>query len=276
AARHRRWAKPSTSSLRRTRHERARPPRAANSGRHLRGPVRSARNSLCRRRTRAARGRRRVAGRSPHRARRRDRPGRGSRHHRRRLSGARRMSWNEKTWREAAREYHAARGVVIPAHEGANGDGREEPPPVNGPQDYGLGAERGTGHTSAASPQIKLIPFDEITLGTQRRDLVKGLIPRVGLTVIWGPPKCGKSFWGFDVMMHIALGWKYRDRRVNQGPVVYCAFEGAKGFEARKEAFQRRYLAEHQERVPFFLEPVTLDLVRDHGALIATIKTQLA
>jgi len=191
------------------------------------------------------------------------------------------MSWADdeiESWKEAAREYHAARSVVIPATratEGTNGDGREEPPAVNGPEDYGLGAERGTGHTSAASPQIKLIPFDEITLGTQRRDLVKGLIPRVGLTVIWGPPKCGKSFWGFDVMMHIALGWKYRGRRVNQGPVVYCAFEGAKGFEARKEAFQRRYLAEHQERVPFFLEPVTLDLVRDHRALIATIKTQL-
>lgn len=52
------------------------------------------------------------------------------------------MSWNEKTWREAAREYHAARGVVIPAHEGANGDGREEPPPVNGPQDYGRARHR--------------------------------------------------------------------------------------------------------------------------------------
>ena len=48
-------------------------------------------------------------------------------------------------------------------------------------------------------PRIRLIPFEEIQLGTTRRDLVKGLIPRVGLTVAWGPPKCGKSFWAFDL-----------------------------------------------------------------------------
>src|SRR5262245_48961512 len=83
------------------------------------------------------------------------------------------------------------------------------------------------------SPCIQLIPFDEIRLGVRRHDLVKGLIPRVGLTVIWGPPKCGKSFWTFDLMMHVGLGWKYRGRRVQQGPVVYCAFEGQTGFEAR-------------------------------------------
>ena len=48
-------------------------------------------------------------------------------------------------------------------------------------------------------PRIKLVAFDEITLGTGRGYLVKGLIPRTGLTVIWGPPKSGKSFWTFDI-----------------------------------------------------------------------------
>jgi hypothetical protein len=54
--------------------------------------------------------------------------------------------------------------------------------------------------------RIKIIPFDEIRLSTERRYLVKGLVPRVGLCVAWGPPKCGKSFWAFDLSMHIALG----------------------------------------------------------------------
>jgi hypothetical protein len=75
--------------------------------------------------------------------------------------------------------------------------------------------------------------------------------------------------------MHIALGWLYRDRRVEQGPVVYCAFEGQTGLEARVEAFRQRFLRKHQGDIPFFLEPVTLDLVRDHQALIAAIKRQL-
>jgi hypothetical protein len=36
--------------------------------------------------------------------------------------------------------------------------------------------------------------------------------------------------------MHVALGWKYRDRRVQQGAVVYCAFEGQAGLRNRVEA----------------------------------------
>jgi hypothetical protein len=98
---------------------------------------------------------------------------------------------------------------------------------------------------------LRLIPFDEIRLGNERRYLVKGLIPREGLIVVWGPPKCGKSFWAFDLTMHIALGWEYRSRRVQQAPVVYCAFEGQRGFEARVEAFRQRFLQEYEEKIPF-------------------------
>src|SRR6476661_8187507 len=87
--------------------------------------------------------------------------------------------------------------------------------------------------------RISLIPFDDIRLGTEPRYLVKGIIPREGLVVIWGPPKCGKSFWIFTVAMHIALGWAYRDRRVQQGAVVYCAFEGQTGIQARVQAFRQ-------------------------------------
>jgi hypothetical protein len=128
------------------------------------------------------------------------------------------------------------------------------------------------GSTLIPSPRIKLIPFAEIKLGTERRYLVSGLIPRVGLTVIWGPPKCGKSFWIFDVCMHVALYWKYRGRRVQGGPVVYCCFEGQTGVEARVQAFRQRFLSKDHADIPFFLEPVTLDLVNDHPALIAAIK----
>ena len=86
-------------------------------------------------------------------------------------------------------------------------------------------------------PRFKLTPFSELKLGTERAYLVKGLIPRTGLIVIWGPPKSAKTFWMFDVAMHVALGWEYPGRRMQRGPVVYCAFEGAEGFKARAEAF---------------------------------------
>src|SRR5689334_3853867 len=85
--------------------------------------------------------------------------------------------------------------------------------------EYNRENAKGNGHIQAATPEkkperINLIPFDEIKLGTEPRYLVKGIIPRTGLTVAWGPPKCGKSFWIFDLSMHVALGQHYRDRRV--------------------------------------------------------------
>ena len=75
-------------------------------------------------------------------------------------------------------------------------------------------------------PRLRPIPFRDVLLSSATRYLVKGLIPREGLVVIWGPPKCGKSFWTFDVTIRVALGWEYRGRRVAQGPVVYVACEG--------------------------------------------------
>ena len=126
-----------------------------------------------------------------------------------------------------------------------------------------------------AGRRFQLIPFEAIKLSTAPNYLVKGILPREGLAVIWGPPKCGKSFWTFDLLMHVALGWKYRDRRVQQGPVVYLALEGGRGFAARVEAWRRRHLNGHRERVPFYLLDVPVNLIADHAELIREIKSQL-
>jgi AAA domain len=123
-----------------------------------------------------------------------------------------------------------------------------------------------------SEPRIKLMPFNKIKLGTNRRYLVKGVMPFPGLTVIWGPPKSGKSFWTLDLTMHVALGREYRGKRVHQGPIVYCCFEGQSGLSARVEAFRQRFLAEDAESVPFFLQPAPMDLIKEHQELIAAIR----
>ena len=51
-----------------------------------------------------------------------------------------------------------------------------------------------------------LIAWADALMSTTSHYLVKGILPRTGLAVVWGPPKCGKSFWTFDVTVHIALG----------------------------------------------------------------------
>ena len=127
----------------------------------------------------------------------------------------------------------------------------------------------GNGH--GAEPRFKLIPFAELKSTTAPSYLVKGLIPRIGLIVVWGPPKCGKSFWTFDLVMHIALGRDYRGRRTRQGDAVYCAFEGGAGFNDRAEAFRREH---NVTEAQFYLVPAVVNLIADHVALIASIRAQ--
>jgi hypothetical protein len=119
----------------------------------------------------------------------------------------------------------------------------------------------------------ELIPFAELRPGTRSPYLVHGVIPLEGLVAVWGPPKCGKSFWTFDLVMHIALGKPYRELRVQQGTVVYLAFEGAEGFKGRAEAYRRKH-KDLPEAVPFYLLATSAKLVRDHKALIEAIDGQ--
>jgi len=140
---------------------------------------------------------------------------------------------------------------------------RPEPPPI------GNGADK-----APRRPRFKLVPFNELTVGSNAVYLVKGIIPKAGLVVIWGPPKCGKSYLIFTIALHVALGWEYRSRRVQQGMVVYLALEGQDGFGARAAAFRSRYLDGIGDVPDFFLIRERTDLIRDHQALIQCIATQ--
>ena len=69
---------------------------------------------------------------------------------------------------------------------------------------------RANGQWHGASTAIKITPFESIKLEENHRPyLIHGLIPAKGLTVAWGPPKCGKTFSVTDMLMHIALVWDY-------------------------------------------------------------------
>jgi RecA-family ATPase len=120
-----------------------------------------------------------------------------------------------------------------------------------------------------------LTRFADLKASTASPQLIRGLIPRVGLTVVWGPPKSGKSFITFDAMMHVAIGWKYRTREVICGPVVYCAFEGAEGYGKRADAFRKHHNVPDEWDPPFFLVSARMDFVSDHPELIASIRSKL-
>jgi hypothetical protein len=124
-------------------------------------------------------------------------------------------------------------------------------------------------------PRFTLIPFNQIRRRQTSSYLIKGLIGATGLIVAWGPPKCGKSFWVFDAVMHIATGWEYRGRRVTQGNVVYLALEGQDGFADRVDAFRQQRFEDGVGDVPgFYLVKERTDLVKDTAELIKCIQSQ--
>ena len=59
---------------------------------------------------------------------------------------------------------------------------------------------------------------------------------------------------------------------MQEGPVVYCCFEGQSGMSARLEAFRQRFLPEEADSVPFYLQPAPMDLIKEHRDLIAAIR----
>jgi AAA domain len=113
----------------------------------------------------------------------------------------------------------------------------------------------------------------DIILSKARPYLVRRLLPRDGLIVIWGPPKCGKTFWTLDIAMHVARGLDYRGYRVHQGTVIYIASEGERGLSARIEVLRQSGLAGGDPA--FYLLSSRLNLVKDVDTLIADIRTTL-
>jgi AAA domain len=118
-----------------------------------------------------------------------------------------------------------------------------------------------------------LVAFKDVCLDLKRRNhLIKGLLPRSGLVVIWGPPKCYKSFWAMDVALHIAIGREYRGRRVHGAPVIYIILEGREGLPARKAALARHY---NIGDAPLYFITSALNLAKQAHALAASIEAQL-
>ncbi len=117
--------------------------------------------------------------------------------------------------------------------------------------------------------------FAELHANLNAAHLIKGLLPRRGLAVIWGPPKCGKSFWALDIALHVALGRQYRDLRTMQGGVVYIALEGGAAFGNRIEAWREHHGIAAEAEADFHLLATHLDLAADTPELIVAIEAEM-
>ena len=90
--------------------------------------------------------------------------------------------------------------------------------------------------------RFNILPWSEFAAARSSAWLVKQVLPKAALIVIYGPPGGGKSFWVLDAVNSIARGEQWRGKKVNQGGVLYICAEGAGGFRNRLAA----YAAHHE------------------------------
>jgi KaiC/GvpD/RAD55 family RecA-like ATPase len=90
--------------------------------------------------------------------------------------------------------------------------------------------------------------------------MIKGVLPRATLGVLFGESGSGKSFITLDMCIAIARGQPWRGKRTKQGRVVYIVAEGAAGFRNRVIAYLKHY----------GIDPamVTLDIINDTPSLL--------
>ena len=112
------------------------------------------------------------------------------------------------------------------------------------------------GQPTGAGQAFPFTLLDDVQANLKNRWIVKNMVPRAGLGVIYGDPGAGKTAATVDLMMHVAAGREYRGRRVEQAAVVYVILEGHHGVTNRVVA-AREHLA--VKGAPFAIVPVSAD-----------------
>ena len=92
--------------------------------------------------------------------------------------------------------------------------------------------------------RFAVIPAAEFLARPAPSWIVKGLLPRAELCVLFGESGSGKSFIALDIAAAIDRGIEWRGLRVKQGRVVYICAEGAGGFRNRMDAYQQAHQCE--------------------------------
>src|SRR5690242_18344207 len=72
---------------------------------------------------------------------------------------------------------------------------------------------------------------------------IEGVIPSVSLGCLWGRPETFKSFLAISMACSVSTGEDWLGQHVKQLPVLYVAAEGALDFNARIEAWEKKYAA---------------------------------
>ena len=136
------------------------------------------------------------------------------------------------------------------------------------------------GSASCAPPSLPVCWLKDVMLPEKPLFLVDNVIPRAGLTFIYGPPGSAKSFLALHLAHCVSLGREFFGQRVERGGVLYLALEGGAGIRLRLVAAREHDEALHSAPFALIDHPTQmLGPVNERGKLyesIHAIRQQLA
>lgn len=93
-----------------------------------------------------------------------------------------------------------------------------------------------------------------------RSYLIKKLLDSLSLSVVYGEPNSGKTFFCLDLALHIASGKHWQNRKTKQKSVVYVSAEGGGGISSRLKAYRKYHKL---DALPSFHVVVAAPLLND-------------
>lgn len=92
---------------------------------------------------------------------------------------------------------------------------------------------------AAAGHRFQVLEPAAFTAQAPQSWLIKNVLPKADLVVMFGASGSGKSFMALDLCMHITQGKDWRGHKTKKGRVVYLAAEGSGGFRKRLQAYAK-------------------------------------
>jgi hypothetical protein len=111
----------------------------------------------------------------------------------------------------------------------------------------------------------------EFSAGQPTAWIVRHVLPRAELAVIYGESGSGKSFLTLDLCAAITRGLAWREKRTTKGRVVYVCAEGAGGFKSRLKAYAQSHGINFAELPAVVPDAPNLLDVTDAAALYGAI-----
>lgn len=93
----------------------------------------------------------------------------------------------------------------------------------------------------AISEKFKFYSLLEISNRPRLKWIIKNILPKAELGVIFGESTAGKSFVALDMMMSIARGVEWNGHKTLQGQVAYVCAEGSGGLRNRIRAYAQHH-----------------------------------